>query len=187
MEFLLLVALVILVIWFAASQVVGRSRTDPAKLGGDLAAALSQGDVARVRKLLGKLPGWRIVDCLTKVVDNTLALQRNSSAAAQAGVPAETIDSLLKVVSRTDEIVTSMARKVSALGLQSDGKFKRLPPDARTLLDADTRRLEDISRASRAVRDGLTVTTASIQGGDATSQADALEAFARALHELGSS
>jgi hypothetical protein len=187
MEFLLCLGLIGLAIGLIAVAIEADSKVDPAKLGGDLGAALGRGDSTKGRKLLGKLPEWKIVDWLKKVVDSTCDLRRDSSAAAQAGVPPETLSSLQQVIGRNEEIVVVIARKVAALGLQSEGKFKKLPPAARDLLDTDVRRLEEISRASQTVRNSLAVATASVQGGDAASRADALEAFGRALRELGNS
>jgi hypothetical protein len=187
MEFLLFVAFVGLVVWLIAAAIDAGSKIDPAKLGSDLSVALGCGDRAKGRQLLGKLPEWKIVDWLKRVVDSTCDLRRDALAAAQAGVPPDTLGALQQAIGRNEDVIVTIARKVAALGLQSEGKFKKLPPDARDLVDADVRRLEDISRASQTVRNNLAVATASIRGADAADRADALEAFGRALRELGNS
>ncbi|MEU4410454.1 hypothetical protein AB0F88_38615 [Streptosporangium sp. NPDC023963] len=185
MELLLFMVVVGSVLWFLGAAIESGHKIDPAKLAADLKVALGRGDSIKARRLLKTLPEWKAVDSLKRVAGNTCDLRRDMDAAVQAGVSQGLLGPLPHVIGRNDEIVITIARKVAALALQSERKLKKLPPAARDLLDADVRRLEYINQASQTVRNSLLIATASIQGDDAVGRADALEAFGRALHELG--
>ncbi|MEU4240743.1 hypothetical protein [Actinoplanes sp. NPDC026619] len=184
MGFLLFVGGVALIVW---AIVESSRKKNPAAVGTELAAALSRGDGDKSRKALSQLPGWKIVERLRTVADGTCELRRDAMLASQAGVPADTLTRLYTAIGRNEEIVVAVARKVAALGEQSGGRFRKLPPAARQLLDQDVARLDEISRASRTVRSSLQVATASLHAGAGAARADALEAVGRALYELSTS
>jgi hypothetical protein len=153
-------------------------------LGTDLAAALGRGDRDKSRKLIDKLPDWKARSRLRDAADGTTDLRRHAVAAAQAGVPSYALDPLHDVVGRNEQVIVAVARKIASLGGQSNGSYRKLPPDARALVENDVRRLEAMTRVSGSARKSLAVATAAVDSGDAAGAYDALEAFGRALREL---
>ena len=187
MELLLFVVAVCAAAWLVVTVAEARRKVEPAKLAGELARALAGGDSRKAGQSLGKLPRWKVTQELKKVFRTTYDLRRSATTAAQAGVAPTAVRALHLALSRNEEVIVGVARKVAALADQSDGKLRRLPREVRELLDTDTRRLDEIRRASRTVQQRLQLATAYVQGGDADGQAGALEAFDLAIRELTSS
>jgi hypothetical protein len=183
MECLLGIAGVAVIVAILVNE-INRSKLDPAKLGSDLAGALGRGDRDRSRKLIDKLPDWKIRSRLRDAAVGTADLRRDAATAQLAGVSPHYLGPLDEVVGRNEQVIVAVTRKIASLTTQSGGRYRKLPAEARHLIDGDAERLAAMSRATRAVRTNLTVATAAVDSGDAAGGYDALEAFGRALREL---
>ena len=67
---------VIVIAYAVITAATSSGKLDPAKLGGDLAGALSRGDRDRCRKIIDKLPDWKVRSRLRDAADGTADLRR---------------------------------------------------------------------------------------------------------------
>ena len=175
---------VIVIAYAVITAATSSGKLDPAKLGGDLAGALSRGDRDRCRKIFDKLPDWKVRSRLRDAADGTADLRRDAATARLAGVSPHYLGPLDEVVGRNEQIIVVVTRKIASLTTQSGGSYRKLPAEARNLIDDDAHRLAAMTRATRAVRENLAVATASVDSGDAAGGYDALQGFGRALRDL---
>jgi hypothetical protein len=184
MGYLLVFFCLIVIACAVITAASGNGKPDPAKLGGDLADALSRGDRDRCRKIIQKLADWKVRSRLREAVEGTVDLRRDAGTARLAGVSPHYLGPLDGVVGRNEQIIVAVTRKIASLTTQSSGSYRKLPAQARNLIEDDARRLAAMTCATLAVRESLAVATASVDSGDAASCYDALHGFGRALRDL---